>query len=204
MRSVYALFLVALLALTMGCQTTSEEIPQEEEPIEIPEELPLQGFSVNTEFIPQQDIDVILAQQRAQGMTSTEEEVRQYIIETTVLMQEAQRRGIMVTTEEIEDRLQRDSAGLALLTQQEYEMVIEQERQERTFLLLGLQLVEQPSQELVEQTTLLYEEVLRELGYSEEEIQQEVLIYLMREEALLEAYNLQQELLTEVSVVVFP
>ncbi len=202
MRNLYLLFFITLLALGVGCQTAPEETL--EEPIELPEELPPQGFEVNNEFISQEQIDDIVAQHRAEGSDMSEAEIRQYLIETTVLLQEAQRRGISVRTEEIQEYYPRDLPFLAALTDQQYESFIEQQRQERIFLLLGMQLVERPEQKLIDDVRMTYEEGLLEMGYSEEEIEEQILMYLMRDFAMLEVYALQQELLETANVVAYP
>lgn len=189
--------------------TTPQEPPVQETPPPTEPVGEAQDITVNGDVIPAERISQVQEQLgQFSGEAVSADEAAQYLIEETLLRQEASRQGLQPTPQEVEDSIEDQLAfqGITLeefqetLQPGEYEQILQEQANQLAIQALQEALTPEPTEEEI---AMVYEEN-RELfeaeGMSEEDAREEIIVFIRQEQGQQVLQALINELVSQAII----
>ena len=207
------ILLLGVTFLLVACQappetptTTTPQIPIETPttPVET-----AQGVTVNGEPVPAQRIQEVQMQLgQLTGQEVTMQEARQYIIEETLLLQEAERRGLTPSQAEVDAEidLQLTMQGLSReeleqsIGSEEFAVLVEQQQSQMSIQALQEDLAPQPTEEEIAEVYEQNRELFDAEGVTQEQAREDIIAFLAQAQSQEALVTLLDELLETAEI----
>lgn len=183
--------LIGAAFMLAACQTPPpEETPPPTtpvEPITTPPMQQTQDVSVNGEVIPAERVQEV--QTQLQGFTGepiSTEQATQYLIEETLLLQEARNRGLEPSEEEVQTEIDTQLAMQGMsseelretLSEEEYQALFTQQQNQMSIQALQQNLAPTPTEEEIAEVYEQNRDLFEAEGISQEEARDDIIAFL--------------------------
>ncbi len=213
-KKIIVALLIGVAFLFAACQTPVEPTTPpttETPPVEVPVPPVTQAASVtvNGDTIPAERVQQTQEQlQQFTGEPVSTEEATQYLIEETLLLQEARERGLEPTIQEVETEIEEQLAmqGMsreelqAALSEEEYQQLFTQQQNQMSIQALQQDLAPQPTDEEIAEVYEQNRELFEAEGISEEEARDDIITFLAQAQGQEALAALLEELLANAQI----